>query len=328
MQTVRKKLRRMFKHSHSGSVMVEFALCLPFIITLLYVVVDAYNYYYWSNKVKNCTYIVAGLLQNAYKKQEGTDKTGWYKKGLEPSDVKNICKAAMLSLPIPSDVMSAGLADKAADVSKYPVPIICIMCVRGADDGDETIQMLWELDYQLGQQNCFYSGNGKPSCTDDPWTGKVANIRGLSPGTHYFPGNFRGLSVSAGEEKILIYTYIEPNDYEQVRKYFGLYLISPSLNKFESYNSKTAGYFLNMLVFTPAPGLFSEKIYEGFYDVVAMALPSDPIQRSKFISEFGSKVPVACSRSTEYPEWRQNNLRSNYGLSDSQIKVLQYPSGY
>lgn len=333
MRKIRSKLHGMFKHSRSGSVMVEFALCLPFVITLLYVVVDAYNYYYWSNKVKNCTYIVAGLLQNAYKKKEGTTASTWYTKGLEPSDIKNICKAAMLSIPIPHNVMNTGLNE--GDVSKYPVPIICLLFIQGTSETNATV--LSELDYQLGQPLCFYSGNGKPGGIASNGTGKIITALGLTTGNSYNVQKrlFPGLSIATGEQKVLIYTYIEPNGYKQVRKYFGLYLIIPSLNKAGGTTSTgKVGYFLNMLAFTPAPGLFDDKLSETLYDVVVTSLPSDSTKRSKFTGRYGSKIPVACYRAREYSYAlsqsgsQYSNLRYTYGLASSQISVMKHPSGY
>lgn len=278
---MRKTQFKFLKKTHSGGIMVEFALCLPFVIMLLYFVNDSYNYYFWSNKMKNFSYIVTALLQNTYKKADSDLNSSFYTKELNAKEIENICKAAMLSIPLHTNVMKKGfensLKTSSTEKSKTPMPMVCLLCIKGTSTSGK-VKVLWEVDYLLGKAKCFYSGNGSTD-NDDNTQGAICQKTGMIIGTQISINKiYPGLEVASEEKKIIVYVYFEPpenleeSDTPQEEKgvsqwlpkgssignFFGFHIIQPSPNKLVT--GEKAGYFLNTLAFSPAPGLFSNTL--------------------------------------------------------------------
>lgn len=245
------------KKSNKGAVLVEFALSIPFILVLLYFTLDAYNYYYWKNRTKNCTYMIASMIQNVSKNRDNLNADS---KKISVEDIKNISNIAMISIPLKSNIFINAVKNSLSLPSEYgrysfPIPLVCVLYVEGYNTNEAIV--LWEIDYQFGHNKCFYSGGEvSPSGISGYICSKNNIIINQKYQANYISPD---LKITTGEKKIILTILFIPQDINNPnavsdKDFFGFYILKPP--KFSLPSGNKCGYFKTDLIFTPCPGLF------------------------------------------------------------------------
>jgi hypothetical protein len=234
------------RQNSRGSVLIEFAICVPVLIMCLVAMHDIPKYYQMQAKMKFVAHEVINMLQNVSRGQPIT-----------VAHLKHIYSAAFLSL-YPSN----GLFHS----QKYCHPLghfpeLMIYCVRGNADG--TASLLWP--FRISSWNHDTVMNTPSSLHSSSSINGRATI---SNGQNVVPSKiYPTLSIKPGQIKIIVEVIlIYSSNYKfgdgswckvAPNRAFGFWMLPISGRKTNAINADTA-YFNTVVIFTPKPGLFSE----------------------------------------------------------------------
>ncbi|MDR0968767.1 MAG: pilus assembly protein [Holosporaceae bacterium] len=245
----RDRRNRFDRVNSRGSVLIEFAICVPILIMCLVAMHDIPKYYQIQAKMKFVAHEVINMLQNAPRGQPIT-----------VAHLKHIYSAAFLSL-YPSN----GLFH--SQKWCHPLghfPELMIYYVRGNDDG--TASLLWPFrisswNHQtvMNTPSSLYSGSSM--------SGERPTV---SNGQYVVPSKiYPTLSIKPGQVKIIVeviliyspqYKFGDGSSCSKVasNRAFGFWMLPLSSGRQTSASNVDTAYFNTVVIFTPKPGLFSE----------------------------------------------------------------------
>ncbi len=235
-----------------GSILIEFAVCMPVLIILLYYINDLSKLKRYYDQTEFVCQQFVNIIQNLSQNRED-------KKIKLPEDLKYAGSLAWLSM-YPGNTMYYNKTERSAhDLSHSPGFIIYY--VKGVSDGKASV--IWNqrlYNYNTTIPSAWSYGPISSSDTSS----KVVRGSNMLPSTIH-----PLLKISEGEIKIIVECYIYTGssrmsikDYvatddisAMARKAFKCLLATPHA----TYASNKDGYYFNTVaIFTPQPGLFNE----------------------------------------------------------------------
>ena len=231
-----------------GSILIEFAVCMPILIILLFYIHDLVKIKRYYSQTEFVAQQMANMIQNISQKREENQKK------ITKEDLAYIhCLAWQTVYPGKTMFYTNFLT-----FSRYPlghVPYTHIYYVKGEEDGKVSCV------FRLAMSNT--GGVTKPSdliSLDKVNVNKnnfsISKVRFLS---NTQPSNiYPTLKINKGEVKIIIETLLVRNftwtGGASEKSVLGLYIVNPRM----STNTDWRYFFNSVVIFTPKPGLFDE----------------------------------------------------------------------
>lgn len=245
---VAKKIR--FRSANCGSILIEFAFCMPVLIILLFYINDLVKLKRWYSQTEFVAQQMANIIQNISQKRSN--------KKITVNDIKYAASAAYLSaFPGTSRFVSKGI--KTSELGYNPLGNI--FCVQGITDS--TAKVLWAKRFHMADGVYAPINVGVDNGIRRT---NVKNLSNVSPSEIY-----PTLRIGKDQIKIIIECAVH---YSQASGYrfadgrltanvspshaFGLKLhrLSPPATRDGKNND--AIYFHSVVIFTPRLGLFDE----------------------------------------------------------------------
>ena len=231
-----------------GIVLIEFAVCMPVLIILIFYISDLMKIKRYYSQTEFVAQEMANIIQNISQKRDN--------KKIKLEDLKNAIALAYQTI-YPGTTMfwqGSGLY-----FVHYPHPIICY--VKGNSDGSATT--VWSKVLWSGE-----SESVSPTTIKSQTLTKTHDISSINMGTNLQPSQIHpNLKIKSGEIKIIVEAPIFLNTtYSKdingksgytSREAFGCRLVSPK-RRLNSTDERRGGYFNSVVIFTPKPGLFDE----------------------------------------------------------------------
>lgn len=237
-----------------GSILIEFAVCMPVLIILLYYINDLTKLKRYYEQTEFMAQQFVNIIQNISQKRDN--------KAITLKDMKYASALAWLSL-YPGMTMHHSTTDARTDhtheLSHYPWHMIYY--VKGLAGGKASV--MW-LRYTFPQKSTkpaqMYCNSND---ANNYMKGSVINR-----GTNVEPSSiYPTLKINEGEAKIIVECHLlanadsmSSNDYNPsdnlaicARKAFRLWSVTPK-------TANKARYFNSVVIFTPKPGLFTETM--------------------------------------------------------------------
>ena len=214
-----------------GAILIEFAVCMPILIILLFYIHDLMRIKRYYSQTEFVAQQMANILQNISQKREGADRKINY------NDIRYASSLAYLSM-FPGTTRFANRKEKN--------PLGYVFCVRGNTDSTATV--LWTRRFHM-------SGVSDPSNVVIDQDGlERSNVKRLSNAlpTEIYPA----LKINPGETKIILECAVHYyNTDVPCSRAFGLRLLKLSPPALRA-GSNDAIFFPSVVIFTPKPGLF------------------------------------------------------------------------
>jgi len=238
LRTKRKPLDRCTQNTASklslascrGAILIEFAICMPILIILLFYIHDLMRIKRLYSQTEFVAQQMANMIQNISQKRGD--------KKITKEDLHYISALANLSI-YPGTTMFG------KNQSSVHFPQTFVHCIKGLSGGKAT--KLWYV------QTCFYRytspsslwGNANKG-DDNFWT----TVRGQNVvASKIHPS----LKINEGEVKIIVESFFHVHSGDE-KKAFGLHLVTP-----KQYSLARA-YFPSVAIFSPKPNLFTEDV--------------------------------------------------------------------
>ncbi len=236
-----------------GSILIEFAVCMPVLIILLYYINDLSKLKRYYDQTEFVAQQFINIIQNI--SQNRTDKK------INQNDVKYAATLAHLTIYPGKTMFSDGKRGKFSHELSH-MPYFFINYVRGLSEGKASV--LWSY-------YCFCYGAVNPT----GWQigdnkGGYSNYSVVKRKTNVDPAEiYPTLKVNEGEDKIIIECPLfcrehtmslgayaaSDNQDTRAKKAFNCRLATPKA----SYKENLFGfYFPSVIIFTPKKGLFDE----------------------------------------------------------------------
>ena len=223
-----------------GSIIIEFAICMPVLIILLYYINDLSKLKRYYDQTEFVAQQMVNMIQNVSQKRGATDSS---KLRITKQDLGNIHRLAWQTM-YPGDTMFLGKN------SKFPLdhrPLTSIYYV--IDTGNGKASCIWRLWLRFDSLDWF----GYDVRTDDTVESTVNFLTDVSPEKIY-----PTLKMN-GKPKIIVETLMERSDTHPYftnssdKAAFSLYLAN-----IKSLGNSWSHMFHSVVIFTPKDGLFSE----------------------------------------------------------------------
>ena len=243
--------------AHTGSILIEFAVCMPVLIILLFYIHDLSKLKRYYDQTEFVAQQMVNILQNISQNREGEDKK------IRRDDIKRAFALANLSIYPGKTMYYNGTGRLAHDLSHDPK--LHIYYVKGIANGKASV--IWSqvryTEKMTIPTNGSYNSYGSTEPTDPD--SKVARGTNLDPSAIY-----PTLKIKEGEEKIIVEcvmfcnkntmsnnNYVATDDQAtRARKAFKCFLATPK----PTYPSSTNGnYFNSVAIFSPA----SEDLFDA-----------------------------------------------------------------
>ena len=240
------KLR--LRAANCGSILIEFAICMPILIILLFYINDVVRLKRHYSQTEFVAQQMANILQNISQKREGADRK------ITLPDIRYAASLAFLSMfPGTTNFRSGPNSDLGYTAMVY------VFCIKG--NRDSTASVLWF------QRFSFAEDTPRPSSVrmdvGFPGRSNVKVLTDASPSEIY-----PTLKINPDEIKIIVecsvfyqhgdrYGFSDGRSSAQVSpsQAFGLHLYKLSPPKVRA-GSNACLYFHSAVIFTPKPGLF------------------------------------------------------------------------
>ncbi|MDR1982449.1 MAG: hypothetical protein LBQ08_01460 [Holosporaceae bacterium] len=234
------------KKAHIGAIMIEFALAIPLLITILYYMHDIPKYKRIQSKMEFAAHCAANILQNVSKNRTNKRIT-W-------NDMKYaLIQGGMTFYPETSVFCIGG---ERTHIYGHCLSTF-VHCVKGLEDGKASV--LWQIMYS-SQNNTTPAENFNTGVLEGHACSVVKYLQNVDPSSI-----LEGLKINKDEIKILIeygllyvlstsgYAFTDGRICLDVspQKAFGFLILSPKVSAGDVY-------FTRVVVFTPKPGLFDE----------------------------------------------------------------------
>lgn len=244
------KNQKSFHSANKGSILIEFAICMPVLIILLFYIHDLSKLKRYYDQTEFVAQQMVNMIQNVSLKRGKEDST---KLRITQSDLKSIFCAANLSL-FPGTTIYTQDAN-------YPgyTTWVQIYRVVGAGDGKAKCTSRIELSAWNGQsppKNIWYT------CTSGDHKGsKIRYYDEAVEPSQIYPTLKMKEGDNTNEEKILIEVClftdnrIRPTGKTTEKQILGFYAANPSSLLYDRFRF----YFFSVVIFTPKKGLFSDS---------------------------------------------------------------------
>jgi len=230
-----------------GAILIEFAVCMPILIILLFYIDDLVRIKRYYSQTEFVAQQFANIVQNISQKR--TDKK------IKIDDLRCCFSAAYLSLYPGTTMFFKGQGHEFAHI-----PYIEVYFVRGLEHGKASV--FWRMNIHTSELSTI--SPLKIQCEprlpiNDYICSSVRFLQNVNP-EQIHPS----LSIKYGEEKIIVESFLRwdvdckysnGTIASNPKQTFKLYLASPNGRYF---NSSTGGFFHSVQIFTPKPGLFNE----------------------------------------------------------------------
>ena len=226
-----------------GVVLIEFAVCMPVLIILLFYINDLVRIKRYYSQTEFVGQQIANMLQNISQKRASSATTDIERKKLlriNLNDVYRINRIACLSI-------YPGLTQQTSPFPLGHWPYVLIYYVKNNKDG--TASLMW--------RSAFYGNTGQTLCVagGDAWSSIRWKTK-VTPSEIY-----QNLKFGSEDAKIIVEVCLRKNLSDE-KQSFGLHFIKP---KRSSYDGNQYPYFHNITIFTPKPGLFYESVIKSSY---------------------------------------------------------------
>lgn len=213
-------LKKFLKKRNHGSVMVEFAFCIPIVTAILYYTMDTPRYARLYGKTKFIGHAVANMFQRV------TQARG--NKIITKADVANIIKASYAMMPLDRVVVAS------SGLSVYNE--IMLHCIK--TDASCKAKVAWQVV-------CNPTGYWSDSLSSRLAQQSISTVN-YSAGGAVPSAIYPGLQMSPNSIKIIVESYVATDS--DVRKKLGFYLLSPK----NRTHSPTIAAAHSVVIFTPA----------------------------------------------------------------------------
>ncbi len=229
------------KELSRGAVLIEFAICIPILIILLFYIHDLVKIKRYYSQTEFVAQQAVNMIQNI--SQNRTNKE------ITIKDLKYVCSLAWLTLYPAQTMYVNSQGGRIHDLSHEPW--LHVFYVKGLPDGKASI--IW---------GCLIFGNKNAPNWGYWYHDNSCIYTNLQWKTNAAPESiYPSLKIQDGEVKIIIDTHLYCNssiynknaNITSKRQAFGCHLVFP---KHSSSHSEM--FFNSVVVFTPKPGLFSE----------------------------------------------------------------------
>ena len=237
------KLKNNLPLSSRVTVLIEFAVCMPVLIILLFYINDLVRIKRYYSQTEFVAQQLANIIQNISQKRGASDAT---KLKITLDDLKYAVSLADLTI-FPGTTMFFN----GTGYGFCYRPEVFITYVEGASDG--TASRKWRITLPAGDQS-------SPQNLGSTLDSQTSNV---SPSTIH-----PSLKINSGETKIIIESQIlyKPSykDYTgyqatTAKNAFKYYLLNPTPSQIW-LNHEQKWYYKSIVIFTPKPGLFDSTL--------------------------------------------------------------------
>ncbi|MDR2157893.1 MAG: hypothetical protein LBO02_01075, partial [Holosporaceae bacterium] len=234
---------RTLKKTRIGVILVEFAFAMPVLIALLYYMHDLPRLKQINSRMSFCAYCMASMLQEVSQNREN--------KKITVADLKNVATSAFLTI-------YPGKTTYPTSLQKfiYGHFLDCFVhCVKGVNGNASVLwnKRMCSYNYTGAGPSDIYCG----SFTGSHWSSMVKCQQNVAPSSIC-----KDLTIKNGETKIIVecLSYVDLNygftdgrpGSTSARERFGFWIMNIKPR------GGTCGYFNQVVIFTPKPGLFDE----------------------------------------------------------------------
>jgi hypothetical protein len=234
------------RQNSRGSVLIEFAICVPVLIMCLVAMHDIPKYYQIQAKLTFAAHCCVNMLQDVSVNRAN--------KKITKSDVQRIAHAWTL---IPWSNPNIVYQNSAGKLPLNFFANIFLFYVVGT--GDNKCKVMWSLYSSTNTKTIptlNWNSNTSGALTAG-WASSLrlkGNLQTNINSTKLLP-NFH---IKNEEKKVIVeivlYSYNPPSHF---RRGFGFWMLSPKPSVTPP-SSKERGFFTTFVIFTPKPGLFTE----------------------------------------------------------------------
>jgi hypothetical protein len=234
-----------------GSILIEFAICVPILIMCLVAMHDIPKYYQMQAKMKFAAHCCVNMIQDVSVNRAN--------KKITISDVLRISHAWNLIIWPDLKMIHQNAA------GKYPLGFynsLILYCVVGT--GDNKCKVMWSMSGQTNKKTIPTDGYIYSNASGSTLTQHVsslfysnsARLQREIVSTSLYPN----LSIKAGERKIIleIMCYFPSPPQIQHSRALGFWMLNlkPAVN----YKNVACSFFNTVVIFTPKPGLFDDTL--------------------------------------------------------------------
>lgn len=244
------KQKKIKELSCRGAVLVEFAVCMPILIILLFYIHDLVRIKRYYSQTEFVAQQMANIIQNISQKREN--------KKITAEDLGYAVALAYQTIYPGTTMFWQG---NGLPLVHVPHPIIYY--VKGNDDGTATT--VWAKAFWTNRETDI-----SPTTIQSATQTTTHDLSHINMGTNLTPSQiYPTLKIKEGKVKIIVEAIIFfHSDFKDIngksgytsRKVFGCHLISPKRwhdnGLFNDENR--GGYFHSVVTFTPKSGLFNE----------------------------------------------------------------------
>jgi len=231
----KKSSKSVRRHLRSrGAILIEFAISIPVLLTILYYTYDLPKYVRIKEKVEFCAYCYVNMVQNISQNREN--------KRITLTDLGNIIAAS--SLPY----FGGGTSQYGGgDIQSYThgfFPHPMLLFVKGLDNGKAKI--MWIV-------KAMWFPPGGSAATTSASDASYHCLVNWNIGRELEPSAVcEGFSIKPGEIKMVLdYYFFSSTDTVPAAKW-GLLILAPQ-------KETVWGYFHRVVIFIPKPGLFDDN---------------------------------------------------------------------
>ena len=235
----RKLAGKLSLHSaNQGSILIEFAVCMPVLIILLYYINDLSKLKRYYDQTEFVAQQMVNIIQNISQKRTN--------KKITATDLKYATAMAYQTIS-PGMAMFSGNNGPLLFTS-HPM----IYYVEGNNDGTATT--VWRQTIWTGNSHTV-----SPSTIRHETYTYTHDVSAINMGTNLQPSQiYPTLKIKPGEVKIIVETLLFYETSQKApREVFGCLLASPKRRQ-NGTSQKRGGYFNSVVIFTPKSGLFDE----------------------------------------------------------------------
>lgn len=224
------------EESSKGAILIEFAVCMPVLIILLFYINDLVRIKRYYSQTEFIAQQIANMLQNVSQKRATEATTSTERKRqlrITTNDTWRIARLAFLTV-------YPGLT-QLSPFSLNHYPAVFIYYVKNNKDG--TASCKWRNFYWGDYNN--YSG-----CSTS-----APNQSSITYKSNVIPSEIHpNLKFNSEDAKIIVEVFLS---YRGDNKTFGLRFVTP--------RAKVQSCFHSVVIFTPKPGLFYESLMAASY---------------------------------------------------------------
>ena len=245
-----------FRLANCGAILIEFAICMPILIILLFYINDLVRIKRMYSQTEFVAQQMANIIQNISQKREGEEKK------IKFRDVQHAASLSYLTIYPGKTLYADGKRGNYSHELSH-IPYFFIYYVKGLPEGKASV--IWSyLFYCYGAINPTGWVHGKGNVNNN--YGVVKHKTNVTPKDIY-----PTLKINEGEVRIIIECPLfcraesmslnayaaSDNQDTRAKKAFNCRLVTPKASY--KYNDEFAFYFPSIVIFTPKQDLFDDN---------------------------------------------------------------------